>query len=298
MTAAGAPWTLVGAPLNSSGVPGGERDAPAALRAAGVAQALGARDAGDADSVLDDDSRDPRTGLIGFEGLRRASHGLRTRLGRLLGSGHRPLVIGGDCAMLLGIVAALRDHHDRVGLWFLDGHADFYDGRTSPSGEGADMELAIITGHGPAGLVDLAEPPLIAARDVALLGHRRPEQAPDVREELGYLPPDLFYLDATTIAERGPARIGKEVEQRLVGQVDRVWLHLDLDVLDEDALPAVSYPQPNGLDWSDLAALMGPLVASPALLGLSVADYNPDRDLDGRYALRIVELLTDLAART
>jgi Arginase family len=97
----------------------------------------------------------------------------------LLSSGARPLVLGGDCTILLGILAAVRDQHEsRIGLWFLDGHADFYNGSTSPTGEGADMELAIATGDGPAGLVDLVEPPLVAAREVVLLGHRRPEDNP------------------------------------------------------------------------------------------------------------------------
>jgi arginase len=275
-------WTLVGAPLDSSGAGRGERNAPGALRAAGLVGALGAWDAGDADTVLSDATRDPVTGLIGFSGLVRAS---------------RPLVVGGDCTILLGILAAVRDQHDsRIGLWFLDGHADFYNGRTSPTGEGADMELAIATGHGPAGLVDLVEPPLVAAREVVLLGHRRPEDDPDIAEELSFLPADLFHVDATAITEIGAARVGQETERRLASAVELAWLHLDLDVLDPDALPAVTYPQPRGLDWHDLSALMDPLLASPLLAGVSVADYNPDRDPDKRHARRIVGFLADLFA--
>jgi arginase len=178
----------------------------------------------------------------------------------------------------------------------LDGHADFYDGSTSPTGEGADMELAIATGHGPAGLVDLVQPPLVAARDVVLLGHRRAEDGADIAEELGFLPADMFHIDATTIAEIGAAPVGQEAERRLASAVERAWLHLDLDVLDIDALPAVTYPQPYGLDWQDLSALMAPLLTSPLLAGVSVADYNPDRDPDKCHARRIVGFLADLLA--
>ena len=164
MTSAGR-WTLMGAPLDSSGAGRGERHAPGALRAAGLVGALGAEDAGDADTVLSDATRDPVTGVIGFSGLVRASQVLRSTLRALLRSGARPLVVGGDCTILLGILAAVRDQHEsRIGLWFLDGHADFYDGSTSSTGEGADMELAIATGHGPAGLVDLVQPPLVTTR--------------------------------------------------------------------------------------------------------------------------------------
>jgi arginase len=284
-------WTVLGAPLDSSGAARGEQRAPAALRAAGLVGTLGTDDAGDAPSLLDDPARDPATGLIGFAGLVTASRTIRQRVTSLLAAGARPLVVGGDCTILLGIAAALRDRHTRVGLWFVDGHADFYNGQTSPTGEGADMELAILTGRGLAGLVDLADPPLILPGDVALLGHRRPEQGSEVAEELGFLPPELFHLDATTITRRGPAQVGREVEQRIADRVDHAWLHLDLDALDERALPAVTYPQANGLDWDAATALLRPLAGSPGLIGMSVADFNPDLDPQGRYAARVVELL-------
>jgi arginase len=288
---------VLGAPLDSSGAGRGERKAPGALRAAGLIGALGARDAGDADAVLSDAIRNPVTGLIGFDGLVRASQVLRSTLRALLAFGGRPLVVGGDCTILLGILAALRDQYDsRIGLWFLDGHADFYDGSTSATGEAADMELAIATGHGPAGLVDLVQPPLVAACDVLLLGHRRAEDDSDIAKELGFLPAGLFHLDATTITQIGEARVGQETARRLDSAVERAWLHLDLDVLDPEALPAVTYPQPRGLDWHGLSALMAPLLASPLLAGVSVADYNPDRDPDKRHARRIVGFLADLFA--
>ena len=231
MISAAGQCTLLGAPLDSSGSGRGEKNAPGALRAAGLVDALGVWDAGDADTILTDPTRDPVTGLIGFSGLVRASQALRSTLRGPLSLGARPLVIGGDCTILLGILAAMRDHDDsRIGLWFLDGHADFYDGSTSSTGEGADMELAIATGHGPAGLVDLAQPPLVVAREVVLLGHRRAEDDPDTANELGFLPTSLFHLDATTITEIGAARVGQEVEHRLASAVERAWLHLDLDV--------------------------------------------------------------------
>ncbi len=62
-------------------------------------------------------------------------------------------------------------------------------------------------------------------------------------------------------------------------------------------LPAVSYPQSLGLDWDELVALVRPLVAAPNLLGVSVADFNPDRDPDGTHAARVVEALGSLFGR-
>ena len=82
---------------------------------------------------------------------------------------------------------------------------------------------------------------------------------------------------------------------RLAGRP--AWLHLDLDVLDEGVLPAVSYPQPLGLDWDEFVTVCRPLVAAPNLLGISVADFNPDHDADGTHAARVVEALVQVCGR-
>ncbi len=92
--------------------------------------------------------------------------------------------------------------------------------------------------------------------------------------------------------ERGTARVGSDAAARLAGRP--AWIHLDLDVLDKGVMPAVSYPQPLGLDWDDLLGLLRPLVVAPTLLGVSVADFNPDRDPDGAHAARVVDALESL----
>jgi arginase len=74
------------------------------------------------------------------------------------------------------------------------------------------------------------------------------------------------------------------------------WLHIDLDALDAAVFPAVSYPQPLGLDWDSLRALANPLAAADTLVGISVADLDPDRDPGGEHAARVVGLLGELLA--
>jgi arginase len=74
-----------------------------------------------------------------------ASRAIDTHVRNLLARGEHPLVLGGG-TLLIGVFAALREHYGRVGLAFVDGHLDFYDGRSSPTGEAADMELAILLG--------------------------------------------------------------------------------------------------------------------------------------------------------
>jgi arginase len=282
---------VVDAPIDCSGVGRGEEHAPAALRAARLVERLGARDAGEAAARIRDSRRDPETGVIGAEDVRRASAAIASRVRELLGAGERPLVLGGDCTLLLGVFQALTVGS---GLWFVDGHADFYDGESSPTGEVADMDLAILTGHGPSGLLD-HDGALVEPGDVVLLGHRPSELHPDVALENARLDPAIRALTAPEVRERGAGRVGAEAAARLAERP--AWLHLDLDVLDEAALPAVSYPQPLGLGWDELVALARPLVGAPNLLGISVADFNPDRDADGRHAARIVDALEALLAR-
>jgi arginase family enzyme len=279
------PFHVIDAPLDSSCAGRGEERAPAALRAAGLLDRLGARDAGEADARIRDAHRDSATGVIGAVDVRRASAAIADGVRRIRDAGHRPLVLGGDCTLLLGVFQALPRG---TGLWFVDGHADFYDGETSPTGEAADMDLSILTGHGPHGLLDRREP-LVDPAAVVLLGHRPGELGDDVALENGRLDPAIHALTAPEVRERGPARTGADAAARLVS--GPAWLHLDLDVLDESALPAVTYPQPLGLDWDELVTLARPLAAAPDLAGVSVADFNPDRDPDGAHAARVVEAL-------
>ena len=283
-----ARWAIVDAPLDGSGAGRGEEQAPATLRAAGLVERLGARDAGEADARVRDTRRDPDTGVVGAADVRRASTAIASRVRELLEAGERPFILGGDCTLLLGVFQALPRGS---GLWFVDGHADYFDGESSPTGEAADMDLAILTGHGPQGLFE-PEEPLLEPAAVVLLGHRPAELHPDVAGENARLDPDIHALTAPEVRERGAARVGTDAAARLAERP--AWLHLDLDVLDESVLPAVSYPQPLGLDWDELVALLRPLVAAPNLLGASVADFNPDRDINGTHAARVVQALESL----
>jgi arginase family enzyme len=276
---------LVDAPLDCSGAGRGEERAPAALRAAGLVERLAARDAGEVDARIRDTRRDLATGVVGADDVRRASSAIASRVRELLDAGERPLVVGGDCTLLLGVFQALPRGS---GLWFVDGHADFFDGDSSPTGEAADMDLAILTGHGPSGLLE-GDGALLEPAAAMLLGHRPAELHPDVALENARLDRAIHALTAPEVRERGPAQVGADAAARLAG--GPAWLHLDLDVLDESALPAVSYPQPLGLDWEELVALSRPLAAAPNLLGVSVADFNPDRDPGGSHAARVVEAL-------
>jgi len=283
---------LVDAPLDCSGAGRGEERAPAALRAAGLVERLGARDAGEAAARIRDTRRDPATGVVGAAEVRRASSAIDSRVRELLDAGERPLVMGGDCTLLLGAFQALPRGS---GLWFVDGHADFFDGESSTTGEAADMDLAILTGHGPPGLLE-GYGALLEPAAAVLLGHRPAELHPDVARENARLDPAIHALTAPELRERGPARVGADAAARLAGRP--AWLHLDLDVLDELVFPATDYLMPGGIDMDQLADLLRPLGQDASLVGVSIGCYNPTKDPGGACGVALTEMLVDVLAAT
>jgi arginase len=269
-------WFLLGAPWDCSGTHRGEALAPAALRAAGLAARVDV-DLGDAATAIESQSRDEATGVRALPDTIAAARALATALGAGMRDhpDRRPLVIGGDCSLLLGVFAHLRAARGDVGLWFLDGHPDFNDGHASETGETADLELAVLTGDGHPALVGLAgSVPMVAPDHVALIGHRTAGLDPASAAEVARLPRDLFALDAPTVV-RDAAGTGETAARWADGRAVPMWLHLDVDVLDAAVLPAVTYPQDGGPDLDQLAAVLAPLTASSRLIGVSVADFRP-----------------------
>ena len=166
-------WDVLLAPMDSAGKHEGEERAPAALLAAGLLDAVGADWVDTLPTGIQAPDRDGATGVIGLRDLERSSATLRSAVHSSILAGGRPLVVGGDCAIVPGVMAGAVDAVDDLGLLFLDGHLDALDGRSSPTGEAADMDLAVLTGHGPATLdFVLGRHAVIPAERIAAIGFR------------------------------------------------------------------------------------------------------------------------------
>jgi arginase len=205
------------------------------------------------------------------------------------------VVLGGDCSIVLGPLLALRRDGmrggKRHGLLFLDGHADFYQPEASPTGEAADMDLALATGRGPGIVADIEGlRPLVRDEDVALLGHR------DAAEAAGHgsqkLSPAIFAQDLATLRRKGAASAVRESLAHLARpDLDGFWIHLDLDVLDDAIMPAVDYRLADGLSWEELETILRAALRSGRALGLTLSIFNPALDRTGGIARNVVESL-------
>ena len=164
-------FTIIEAPSVLGLFPKGVETLPSALLGAGLAEHLNARRAGRLEPPPYNGHRDPETLVLNPLGIRDYSIRLADEVGRVLDAGEFPIVLGGDCSIMLGCLLALR-RRERHCLLFLDGHADFYQPEAEPNGEVASMELALATGRGPAVLTDLeGKRPLV--RDVGAATPRR-----------------------------------------------------------------------------------------------------------------------------
>jgi arginase len=264
---------------------------PDALLAAGIAERLGARRAARLAIPAYDPRIDPETRMLNPGRLRDYSRLLADAVGAVLDRGEFPIVLGGDCSILLGNALALR-RRGRHGLFFLDGHADFYQPEAEPTGEAASMDLALVTGRGPEIVTNLeGGRPLLRDEDVVVFAFR--DAALAAAEGSQPLPASLRAIDLLTVRERGVERATRDALAHLERQDGpaRFWIHLDADVLDDAIMPAVDYRLPDGLSWGELSAVLREVAASPRALGLDITIFNPTLDTNGRIARRLVDAL-------
>jgi len=277
-------YAIVEAPSVLGLFPKGVERLPEALLGAGLADRLGARRAGRVEPPPYDPRRDPETMLLNPSGIAAYSVALADAVGLALGAGEVPVVLGGDCSILLGCLLPLR-RRGRFGLLFLDGHADFYQPEAEPNGEAASMDLALATGRGPALVADPEGlRPLVRDEDVVAFGIRDAEDAEKFGsqriEDSG-----IELLDLAAIRRVGTqAALERALDWLTRPELLGFWVHLDADVLDDAVMPAVDYRMPDGLSFDELATVLGAAAASGRMAGIDLTIFNPALDPDGAIA--------------
>ncbi len=275
-----APSNLGLRPPDEGKVPGAYRLA-SSLRSKGIVSRLGALDGGGVKAQPYTPDLDPETTMLNGRAVREFAVDLAAKVGAVLEDGHFPLVLGGDCSILLGSMLALRSR-GRFGLVFLDGHLDFrHPGNSEVVGAAAGADLALVTGRGPEQLTNIdGLGPLVRDADVVALGER--EDYPEWRDIHGT---EITVWDLQEVRALGAAEAGsRAVEKMEAGGVEGFWIHLDADVLDEDVMPAVDSRQPDGLSYAELVELLRAALSADLAVGMQVTIFDPELDPTGQIA--------------
>jgi arginase len=199
-----------------------------------------------------------------------------------------PVVLGGDCSILLGTLLSLR-RLGRYGLFFIDGHADFYQPQASTTGEVADMDLAIVSGRGPDILTDIDNlKPLVRDEDVVVFGYRDAEQSASYGSQ-NVKETNMHVFDLSKVRELKVSPAASLAVTRLLkNELAGFWIHLDADVLDDKIMPAVDYRLDGGFSFTELSELLRILIASKRAVGITITIFNPSLDQDGSIAKNFV----------
>src|SRR5215475_6341032 len=283
-----APTNLGLRPPTATSVPGCAK-APGALRDQDLLARLAARDAGCLTPPRYDrgDWR-PGDGVCQADAVAWYTRRLADRIGGILEAGEFPLVLGGDCAILLGAALALRRMSVRdelpYGLVYVDGHSDFrHPGNASYVGAAAGEGVALATGRGQPDLTNLEGlRPYLRDEHVVLLGIRaRDEYRLDLQAA------GLAFRPVPQLRSDGAGRTAQWAREQLSGCVG-YWVHVDVDVLDPAVMPAVDAPDEGGIGYAELELLIAGLVGSPDCLGMELTVFDPDYAPDGAYAQELV----------
>ena len=290
---------LIGAPSSAAGFAPGTEKAPAVLRAAGLVEKLQSigyevTDFGDcAPRLFADDDEHKRARNIpeivaGLNDLKPRAE-LAAKTGGLI------LVLGGDCVQSVAILTGARRYYKHISLLWFDRHADLNTPASTPSGRLDGMALAAIQGRGSAELVRFwGEPPLIREPDTLLYGLQQVD--PPEQEFLSRSPVRSMY--AVDIQQKGATSAAQNALAQLHTDARDFMLHLDLDVIAEEEFSATNVPGSGGLSFTDVKESLTEFAKQENLLGLDVAQYNPEKDPERNAAKKLVELLTEaLAAR-
>jgi arginase len=290
---------LIGAPSSAAAFLPGSEKAPAALRAAGIVerlQSIGFEviDHGDCAPRLFADDEEHRRAR-NLKEIVAGLNDLRLRAEVAVKSGALVLVLGGDCAQVIGLLTGARRYYKNMNLLWFDRDADLNTPATTPSGRIDGMVVAHIIGKGSPELVRFwDEPQLVREPDILLFGLERVD--PPEQEFLSKSP--LRHVLAADIQARGAVRSAQDALAHLHADARPFVLHLDTDVIAQEEFPAVNVPGSGGLNFEQVRAALVEFAKSETLVGLDVAQYNPDRDPDGAGAKKLIDLVAEvLSAR-
>ena len=283
--------SLIGVPIQAGTHLRGCAMGPAALRTAGLMEAL---------EALGHTVADQGDVVIGPEPDRLCEVAAWTRAIDAKGTevvkdGAFPVFMGGDHSMALGSINAMaraaRDEgRDFMVLW-LDAHSDYNTPETTPSGNIHGMPVAGLVGEpGLGALFAGIERVPVASEDLHLFGIR----SVDSIERKLLAARGVPVMDMRQIDEHGVSRLIGPVLETAAKRNARLHVSLDVDFLDPTIAPAVGTTVPGGATYREAHLIMEMLSDSGLVTSLDLAELNPFLDDRGKTSLLLVDLVTSL----
>lgn len=206
--------------------------------------------------------------------------------------GKFPLVLGGDHSVAVGTVSgvseALRSRSEKLGLLWIDAHADMNTPESSPSGNVHGMPLACCVGKGPKELTSIfGYSPKVDGRNVAIIGLRDVDirERPNVRES-GVTPFTMRDID-----ELGLLKVIHEAIDIVTNGTAGFHLSFDMDFVDPMEAPGVGTPVRGGVTYREAHLAMESICDCNGMVSMELVEVNPVLDEANRTALLAVELI-------
>ena len=202
-----------------------------------------------------------------------------------LEQGHFPMLLGGDHSLAAGSIAGAAAFHaardERIGVIWIDAHADLNTPGSSRSGNVHGMPLAHLLGHGDSALANVAGVrPAVRANNVAIVGLRDADDAE--REHIAKW--KLRALTMRSIDERGVRSVMEEAIAVASEGTAGIWVSFDLDCLSPEAAPGVGTAVPGGMTYREAHLAMEMLADTGRIVGIDLVEVNPVLDEHNRTA--------------
>jgi arginase len=289
---------IIGAPMDLGAGRRGVDMGPSAVRLAGLNEKLAALgySVEDLGNVLVDQPESLPAGPSHARYLPQIAHTcarLADMVARVAATSKVPVVLGGDHSIAIGTVAGMsRNFHERgqkLGLIWVDAHADMNTPESSPSGNIHGMPLACCTGLGPAELTGIAGySPAVEPGSVAIIGLRSVDEI----ERLNVRGTGVHPFTMRDIDERGMhAVIEDAIQFATQGASGGFHLSFDMDAVDPSDAPGVGTPVRGGITYREAHLAMELVCDSGLMASMEVVEVNPVIDEANRTALLAVELV-------
>ena len=209
-------------------------------------------------------------------------------------AGNFPLVIGGDHSLSIGSVRGAARNR-KIGVIWVDAHADFNTAETTPSGNIHGMSLAALCGMGDPSLVQLwDEPvPVIDPKKIAIVGARDLDEG----EKRNLREAGAMVMGMEQVDRYGMVACLEKAIERISRDVDGIYLSLDLDALDPEHAPGVGTPVPAGLTQREAHLACEMIGETGKLIGMDIVEVNPILDIQNRTALLAVDFALSALGR-